>query len=71
MVKVDKNPKYFDMVWNVVVAGDTKAGPERLVVSLGKHWRCRLTNIEPVISAVSGTYRFGIDFVVRRVVLKG
>ncbi|ETO29864.1 kinetochore protein Ndc80 [Reticulomyxa filosa] len=70
MNKIDKDPRYYDHVWNVVVAGDVKVGQERLVVTLGKHWRCRLTNIEPVVSAVNGTYRFGIDFVVRRVVMK-
>merc|ERR1712154_227218 len=70
MVKIDKNPSYYDHVWNVVVAGDTKSGQNRLVVSLGRHWRCKLTGLEPVISAVNGTYRFGVDFVVRRVIIR-
>ena len=70
MVKIDKNPSYYDHVWNVVVCGDMKSGQNRLVVSLGKHWRCKLTGLEPVISAVNGTYRFGVDFVIRRVIIR-
>ena len=70
MVKIDKNPSYYDHVWNIVVAGDTKSGQNRLVVSLGRHWRCKLTGLEPVISAVNGTYRFGVDFVIRRVIIR-
>eukprot|EP01083_Nonionella_stella_P047920 128324_1 len=70
MVKIDQNPRYYDHVWNIVVAGDTKSGQNRLVVSLGRHWRCKLTGLEPVISAVNGTYRFGVDFVIRRVIIR-
>ena len=70
MVKIDENPSYYDHVWNIVVAGDTNSGQNRLVVSLGRHWRCKLTGLEPVISAVNGTYRFGVDFVIRRVIIR-
>ena len=55
---------------DIVVCGDTKSGQNRLVVSLGKHWRCKLTGLERNM-AVNGTYRFGVDFVIRRVIIRG
>merc|ERR1712079_617375 len=70
MVKIDGNPSYHDCCWNIIVVGDTKSGPNRLVVSLGKHWRCKLMMADDhPVTAVNGTYRFGVDFVIRRVVV--
>ena len=70
MVKIDGNPSYHDCCWNIIVVGDTESGQNRLVVSLGRHWRCKLMMADDhPVTAVNGTYRFGVDFVIRRVVV--
>lgn len=75
MTQLDKDPKLFDMLFNVVVIGDRRVGKSRLVRSLAqsanqaREARHMIRADDPVVDAVSGIYRLGIDFVTRRVVI--
>lgn len=73
MHRLDHDPKYIDMLLNVVVIGDRRVGKSRLVHSLAASANRSRTHRgvvdDPVIHAVSGIYRLGIDFVTRRVVI--
>jgi len=75
MCHLDRDPKYFDFLWNIVVIGDRRVGKSRLVWSLAEsankadERKHTVTAEDPVINAVSGIYRLGIDFVTRRVVI--
>ena len=75
MAHLDKDPRFCDVVWNVAVIGDRQVGKSRLIWSLAesanRHHR-RLNypaNQDPVVNAISGIYRLGIDVVSRRVVI--
>jgi len=75
MVRLDADPYCQDGLWNIVVVGDKKVGKSRLVNSLARSAQLavkaehRPNDDDPVIDAVSGIYRLGIDYVTRRVAL--
>jgi len=75
MARLEIDPHNQDGLWNVVVIGDKRVGKSRLVKSLAQSSRLatndkhRPSDEDPVIDAVSGIYRLGIDYVTRRVVL--
>jgi len=75
MARLEQDPYTQDGLWNVVVIGDKRVGKSRLVKSLAQSARLATSTLhrpsddDPVIDAVSGIYRLGIDYVTRRVAL--
>uniref|UniRef100_A0A2P2IBX1 Kinetochore protein Ndc80 n=1 Tax=Hirondellea gigas TaxID=1518452 RepID=A0A2P2IBX1_9CRUS len=77
MTRIVSDPSYCDSIWNVVVQGDVRIGKNRLVYTLGdallrrnREHSTKDIRDDPAIDAVTGIYRFRIDFVTRRVVIE-
>eukprot|EP01083_Nonionella_stella_P107646 311984_1 len=76
MIKIVREPSHCDEIWNIIVQGDVRVGKDRLVCSLGNSILKRSKGVsrvlgfkdDPVIDAVTGIYRFSIDFVTRRII---
>ena len=83
LFQLERNLGLWDFMLNVQVKGERKVGKSKLVSSLGdtqrqnKHLRKKsadsplLNHEDPVIEPIDGTFRFGLDLVIRRVIVGG